>query len=414
MRSLVNLTNTESLKQVIANLKSSKPNRGDWVVGFGWDESRWKDSQRPSAAILDKLFPDNPVSLSRIDGHVLWVNSVALLRAGLSLDQKPPSFVGGRFETDGQGLMTGILVDSARSLIDTKIPTFSESEFKTFLKRGMDVFIENGLTHIRDVGGCFSHWELAQQMEKDNELALFCEMYFNLKKVSELSQRVAEITEARKAPSHQIRVSGLKIFFDGALGSEGAYLSHPYPSGKNGLVHFDVNEIEAILRGCWEKKIAVAVHTLGDEAVHQMVSLARRLYERKIVGELHLEHCEVVRPETIALMKGLDIRCHLQPSHFLSDFRWLRQKLNKLYKFCFPWCALIEAGIPINFGSDSPIENPSLRRTEQGIELASQNGILSPPSSPWLFHSHHDGSWGRNCFTNLHSDGTLSVHFNRD
>jgi predicted amidohydrolase YtcJ len=208
-------------------------------------------------------------------------------------------------------------------------------------------------------------------------------------------------------------VAGLKVFFDGALGSEGALLSQPYPSGKNGFHLYDPGTIEEILRRSWEQETPVAIHTLGDEAVHQIVNIAFQLKERGIEGPLHLEHCEVVRPETIQMMKGLQLRCHLQPSHFLSDRRWLKDKLQSLYAHCFPWKMLIEAGIHIQFGSDSPIEKVSLIRTEQALELAATEGIAAPPVSPWRFHSHPDGSWGGNCSTRLNSDGTIVLHFQK-
>ena len=129
---------------------------------------------------------------------------------------------------------------------------------------------------------------------------------------------------------------------------------------------------------------------------------------------MNLEHCEVVRPETISLMRSLNIRCHLQPSHFLSDRKWLKEKLKSLYKFSFPWRNLTEGGIPINFGSDSPIEFPSLLNSQKALELANLEGIPYPPISPWAFHSHPDGSWGSKCFTRISPDGIISSNFNKD
>lgn len=388
-----------------------KPNRGQWYIGFGWDESLWPAYEQPHLSLLDELFPNHPVAFSRIDGHALWVNSRAMSLAGLPFTATPDQFVGGRIERDDQGKPKGILIDAAKEIVERHFPPLYPADLTRFLVEGMEVFNLSGFTHIRDVGGCLQHWDLARNLEQKGHLKLFCEMFFNLDSMDLLLARIQEIKTARLQSSRQLRQAGLKVFFDGALGSEGALLSHPYPSGKQGILIYDPPMIEEILIRCWAEKFPVAIHTLGDEAVHKIVTLAVQLKSRGIEGELHLEHCEVVRPETIQLMKQLNVRCHLQPSHFLSDQRWLKSKLGELYKFCFPWRNLIEAGIPLSFGSDSPIESPSLVKTQQAIELASNEGILSPSVSFWNFHSHHDGTWGRDCVTRLHMDGSVEVDF---
>lgn len=410
---LIDLSSIRSLEEMKLRSFQIRPNRGNWILGFGWDQSVWQDNSKPHISILDELFPHNPVAFSRIDGHALWVNSKALQLANISNDSIPAATSGGRIEVDTQGHLTGILIDAAKDLIEALIPPASKTNLKSYLLQGMEVFNRAGFTHIRDVGGSLEHWQLAKEIENEGILKLFCEMYFNLEGIENLSTRLQEIVAGRSQPSEQIRVAGLKLYFDGALGSEGAYLSQPYADGKNGIRLYELSKIEEIFHRCWEKSIPIAIHTLGDEAVHEIVGVANRLKERGIEGPLNLEHCEVVRPETISWMRSLNVRCHLQPSHFLSDRRWLKGKLGDLYKFCFPWRGLIEGGIPINFGSDSPIEMPSLINTQKALEAASHEGIALPPISPWTFHSHPDGTWGRNCVTKLNEDGSVKVIFNR-
>jgi predicted amidohydrolase YtcJ len=267
----------------------------------------------------------------------------------------------------------------------------------------MEVFLRAGFSHIRDVGGCLRHWELASELEREGKLNLFVEMFFNLDDIGDLSEKIKEILESRTRRSEYLRVGGLKLFYDGALGSDGAYLSQNYPGQDHcGLRLLELSKIEEILHRCWEKNIPVAIHTLGDEAVHQVVQVANRLKERGIEGKLNLEHCEVVRDETINLMKSLNVHCHLQPSHFIEDRRWLRHKLGNLYQYCFPWKKLIEASIPVSFGSDSPIEEPSLKKTKEALLLAQEEEIDLPPlREPLVFHSHPDSNWGGHCITNV-------------
>jgi predicted amidohydrolase YtcJ len=398
----IDLTGLRSLAELRRRQDTIKPNRGEWIIGFGWDQSTWPVEDIPDRKILDELFPNHPVAFSRIDGHALWVNSLAMRLANIPVEFSA-SAVGGRVELDASGKPNGLFLDAAREAIDSVIPSPEPSS----------LFNRAGFSHIRDVGGSLRDWQWATELENQGRLTLFCEMYFNLENGEVLDQRIKDILESRRQPSTQIRMAGLKLFFDGALGSEGALLSQPYPSGKRGFHLYEAAGLEEIFRRCWEKEIPVAIHTLGDEAVHQVVLVARRLKERGVEGELNLEHCEVVRPETIELMKTLSVRCHLQPSHFLSDQRWLREKLGGLYKDCFPWKRLIEAGVPVSFGSDSPIEQPSLPRTAHAIEAAAGAGIEAPPVALWKFHSHPDGRWGAHCCTQLTDDGHVQMHFQK-
>ncbi len=401
-KNLIDLSTINSFKEFIQQAPLwNHLNRGSWIVGFGWDSSRWGDDFKPHYKILDQFFPDHPVSFIRADGHSSWVNSKAMEEAGLKRDEIFPDPPGGRIERNEQGKMTGVFVDSAKDCIDQFIPQSSKAEMLSNLRLGRDVFLKAGFTHIRDVGGALTHWELAGEMARANELDLYVEMFFNLENGDQLAERLKEIQQSRLQSVPRLKVGGLKFYYDGALGSEGAYLSQNYPEKEHrGLRLYELSHIEEILHRCWEKNIPVAIHTLGDEAVHQVVLVAHRLKERGIEGLLNLEHCELVRDETIIFMRALNVHCHLQPSHFLSDRRWLKQKLGSLYQYCFPWKKLLDAGISVSFGSDSPIEAPSLEKTQEALTAAQKEGIELPPlNDPLLLHSHPDENWGNECVT---------------
>lgn len=411
--SILDLTKVKS----IADLKKLKINpenyRGDWLVGFGWDQSLWKNPEFINIIELDKLFPNQPVAFSRVDGHALWVNSTAMERTQINKDNIIDPR-GGRFEKDSCGKFNGILIDSARDNIEKVLPNYSRSQCKKFLCDAMELFHRNGFTHIRDMGANELVWELAREFELANELKLFVELNFSFERFSDFKSTLEFAKKAKHEKTELLRVSGLKFYFDGALGSDGALLSQQYPNGKNGIELFDLGQVEEILCRAWENGLGVSIHTLGDEAVHKVVRLAYELRNRGTEGVLNLEHCEVVRPETIRLMRTLDIRCHLQPSHFLTDQRWLRQKLGVLYPFCFPWKNLDEAGVNYSFGSDSPIEKPELNLTARGIDEASSQEISRPLRSIWSCHSHPDGSWGTDCVTRLFPTGEIQVEFRKD
>jgi predicted amidohydrolase YtcJ len=234
-------------------------------------------------------------------------------------------------------------------------------------------------------------------------------MFFHVEDLNELSRYLGFIEGAKKVATPNLRAKGVKIFLDGALGSEGAWVSEGYHSGSgHGLRILTEEEIEEVFRRTWEKKLEVAIHVIGDEAVHQAVSVAHRLKQVGVTGLLHLEHVEIARPETVALMKEIDVVCHLQPCHWLGDQRWLKQKVGeKLYGWSFPWRRLQQEEIAFDFGSDSPIEPPSVLRTLQALQESSQNGIPKLLGNAERFMSHPDRGFAPNSYS-LFEEGRLA------
>ena len=125
----------------------------------------------------------------------------------------------------------------------------------------------------------------------------------------------------------------------------------------------------------WAAGLAMGVHAIGDEAFHQIASLAHELWERGEQGYLHIEHAQMARPDSVALLDPDQTYLHMQPCHFLSDRRWLKDKLGELYSHCFPWHLFEKRQIPVYFGSDSPIEKPSLFDNIRAVEAAGESGI---------------------------------------
>jgi predicted amidohydrolase YtcJ len=149
--------------------------------------------------------------------------------------------------------------------------------------------------------------------------------------------------------------------------------------------------------------------------VHLVVSVADELRKQGTTGRLHLEHAEIVRPETIDMMKQIDVVCHLQPCHWLSDHRWLKDKVGEqLYFWSFPWRRFQQENIAFDFGSDSPIEPPSVGRTLQALEESSQSGIGKLLGLPERFMSHPDRSFSPNSFSIFENGRPVQVVFQGD
>jgi predicted amidohydrolase YtcJ len=141
------------------------------------------------------------------------------------------------------------------------------------------------------------------------------------------------------------------------------------------------------------------------------VKCARKVYAKGIQGKLHLEHVEILRTDTIHLMKPLHVHCHLQPCHWESDKKWLKEKLPDLWRFSFPWSALEKNKIPFSFGSDSPIEKSDFLQNLKSIKNAESEGLLPIKEDPIRYHTYPFND-GPNFTTTIENDHVISVEIN--
>lgn len=365
--------------------------RGDWIVGFGWDENQWDEKRWPHRADLDGAFPDTPVYFSRCDGHSAITNTAGLKRLGLWSDPADPP--GGQIIKDADGVPTGRLTETAHDACLAKLPAATPSEMAAFLVAGARKFNEAGFTHVRDMAASEALWNVATDLERDGRLSLHVEWNFTCENLQGFARALDEARRCRDRETRLNKVAGVKFYFDGSLGSDTAYLSQPYAhrqDGSRGLTCWNEDDVEQAIRRAWGAGLPVAVHAIGDLAADRVVELARRVSSAGVGGRLNLEHAEVLRAETIQKMKGLHVTCHLQPCHWLSDRQWLDRKLGALKTSAFPWEALRRAKIPFHFGSDSPIERPSLFDNLRALRESAQQGIPALQADPLSFHVHPD------------------------
>jgi len=386
--------------------------RGEWIRGFGWDQTKWTPSQFPHRMILDTVFPENPVAFIRSDGHALWVNSQALHVAGLmkSADRLPDP-AGGLIVRDAQGLPSGVLVDNAMDAINGIIPPPSPSLIKSYLLAGAATFQRAGFTHIRDMTCSKVQWEQALSLDLSKNLNLAVDQYFDISANSGFAQVLDLARRAQAEQSPHLRVQGIKCYFDGALGSEGALLSRCYHSGSCGLQLMSRPELEEVLCKTWEASLNVAVHVIGDEAAHRVAEIATALWDQGHKGQLHLEHTEVMRQDTILLLKGRNVICHLQPCHWLTDRRWIDERLGPLKQHLFPWRSLQDNQISFDFGSDCPIEPTSLANTFDALTDTARSGIPPLLGDVTQYLVHPDASWTPNTYSEFSQNRPVRVTF---
>lgn len=371
-----------------ANVPSTR--RGPWLLGFGWDEGVEGAMQVWTRSSLDQIFPHEPVYLSRCDGHAGVVNSVGLeLLSGGGIGQALLERTeGGGFDSD-----RGIAVENSHFLILRTIPAPSATEVRRSIHTACQVFNRNGYTHVRDMEGGRGSFLEALELERQGLQTLQIDWNFVCESNRDIERVLADLRELKAEQTPLNRLVGFKFYMDGSLGSRTALLSRDYgdrPGGGRGLACWSEADVETLFEKTWREGWPVACHAIGDEACDRVVEIARSVSARGTAGHLHLEHVEVLRDETIRKMKPLHVRCHLQPCHWLSDRRWLKQRTGELYRYCFQWEALRKARVPMSFGHDSPIERPVPLRTLQALKESAKDGIPALGTDPWQFMTHPD------------------------
>lgn len=362
----------------LADLKSlpiAQPEnfRGEILNGFGWSQLSDVNPGVDIGKKLDELFPQQAVFFTRKDGHAVLINSQALHVLGLT-DRKP-----GLFEEEDHFLAYRCL------------PALTASQIQAQLLKVQKLFLSKGFTHVRDMTMTDTVWKELEVISNSGAFKMAVEAYVHVPKMQDFARYLESTLKMKATKSENLRVRGLKFFYDGTLGAETALLSCGCGGGLRQWTREDL--ANAFLK-TWAAGLEVAVHTIGDLAVDEVVETARALSAQGHLGRLCLEHVEVVKPETIQKMKPLHVEVHMQPCHFLSDRSFLSDRLGKDISYAFPWSRFERAQIPMFFGSDSPIEPPNFFRNLQALkEAKKQFRIETIKADVANYHTHPDKSW---------------------
>ncbi len=409
--SLNNLSGIEDL----ARLKPGpEAYRDHWLVGFGWDEHRWASPVSVTRQILDHIFPNTPVYFIRADSHAAWLNTLALkeLEFWHPAGQGPLAELEEFVPRAEDGWPRGLLLERAKFVTSTLLPKPTHNQCKALLQLAANTFNRAGFTHIRDMSCSPTQWQAALDLDRAEELTLAVIQNFHVYNFNEFDEVLRLALVAKKEQSRNIRVKGLKFFYDGSLGSETAYLSRCY-HGRNhcGQIVYPQSEIREMIEKSWASGLDICVHTIGDQAADDIVNLIQELHQQGKRGSTNLEHVEILRPDTIQKMRGLQMTCHLQPCHWLTDRVWLKDKLGPLFSHIFPWASLEAQDIPIFFGSDSPIEPASLFNNALAVDELAQQGVPRPQRQVFDYQTCPEPNFGSNSYTILEETQVREVVF---
>ncbi len=355
---------------------------GDWIYGQGWAQDLWQDRAFPSKADLDAVAPNNPVYLSAKSGHAGWANSRALAAAGITDATADPD--GGQIMRAADGTATGILLETAMDLVAQKMPQPSSEQLADLMLEAQAEALRSGLTMIHDFDDP-SCLVALQILRERGELSL--------RVVKQINQRwfdaALESGLRRNFGDDWLRIGGLKLFADGALGAKTALMFEPYAGEPDnyGLPVVDKEEMVEYVSRASAAGLPSTIHAIGDKAVHDVLDVfenARR--EEAARGQPsssrrhRIEHVQIIHPADAHRLAELDVIASMQPIHATSDMQTADRYWGERVKYAYNLRLQVEHGARIALGSDAPVEplNPLL-----GIHAAISRQRAGQPAGGW-------------------------------
>jgi predicted amidohydrolase YtcJ len=321
-----------------------------WIFGRGWDQNDWEVKEFPDNAKLDSLFPDIPVFLMRIDGHAALVNSKALAICGVTEDTKVE---GGELIKKG-GKLTGLLIDNAVDLVKLKIPEPGREALIEALLSAQKNCFEVGLTSVVDAGLDVSTILLIDSLQKAGAL----QMRMNTM-VSYSPGNVAYYRSNGRYKSERLQVCSFKLYADGALGSRGACLLHPYMDmpGHHGFLLSSVDSLKQAARVAADLGFQLNTHCIGDSANRLLLKIYSDVLKGKNDFRWRIEHAQVMHPSDFHLFHDYSIIPSVQSTHATSDMYWVGTRVGpERLKSSYAYKELLNQRGLIAAGSDFPVE----------------------------------------------------------
>jgi predicted amidohydrolase YtcJ len=355
----VKLAGSKTYDEVIARVleRAKTMKAGEWIVGRGWDQNLWPDRKFPTHEALSRALPDNPVVLTRIDGHAILANAMAMRAAGVTATTRDPE--GGRIERLADNSPAGVFVDNASDLIERAVPNPSRAQTRAAILDAIEEANRWGLIGIHDAGEGRNTIELFEALAREGK--------FNLRNyvmVSGDSANVAHylsIGPRSALYDGHIWVRSIKLYADGALGSRGAALLAPYSDdkGNTGLLLTPPADIQRVATMALRRGFQVGVHAIGDRG-NRVVLDAYDAALKKVPTADHrfrIEHAQVISLDDIPRFAKLGVIPSMQASHQTSDMRWAETRVGpERIKGAYAWRSLLKTGVIIPNGSDFPVE----------------------------------------------------------
>lgn len=352
-----NLFGCRTLEELLVRTEkyADKSNR-KFIVGHGWDQSMWGGDILPTNEKLNELFPNTPVCLYRVDGHAVLVNQAALDKAKITNKSIIP---GGQVTVENR-VCTGLLLDNAMDSMSAVIPAYPEKNRINALMEIQEELFQYGITSVHDAGIANKDLPLFKKVAESKELKL--NVYGMLRNSAE---NRTFVEKNGKVNWGNFYISSFKMFADGALGSRGALLKKPYSDAHNhlGIQTTTPEDMNNLAHFCLKHGYQLNTHAIGDSSNAILLNLYEKAYAVNQDHRWRIEHAQVVDPADFELFRKYNVLPSVQPTHAISDMRWVENRLGKdRMQGAYAYQSILkETGI-IAIGTDFPFDrlNPFL------------------------------------------------------
>lgn len=396
----INLMDTKSWKEIVALVspKAASTPPGEWIEGRGWHQEKWNEVPErnvngyPFHDDLSAVSANNPVILFHASGHALMANQTAMKAAGISRETPDP--LGGRIVRDAKGNPVGVFEENAMDLITQPYRNWlqqsPESKKRAELEKTVDLAskacLKNGITSFQDAGSSFWDLEQFKRLAEQNRLPVRLWAMIGQPQKAEFSKLSAFPQVG--VGNHHFTCRAVKAYFDGALGSYGAWLLEPY-ADKPGFLGQNTTPIDTIVAmagACLDHKLQLCVHAIGDRANREILNVFENAFSKSSETgnsdrRWRIEHAQHIDKMDIPRFSALGVIASMQAIHCTSDAPFVVKRLGmeRAKTGAYAWRSLLDAGAHLANGTDTPVEdvNPlpclyaavTRKRADTGLEF---------------------------------------------
>lgn len=382
-RMTLDLSTARSLDEALSRVAAWAAAHPDapWILGGGWNQAQWGMDRMPTAAELDEVTGGKPAWLTRIDGHAGWANSAALAAAGVTASTADPK--GGEIvRASGSKAPAGVFIDAATALVQARLPRVRPEDRDTALGEAQLALLAQGVTTVADMGTTIEDWQTYRRAADDGELRVRIVSYAG---GIEAMSLIGGPGPSPWLYDDRLKMNGVKLFLDGALGSRGAWLKAPYADDpkSSGLPQMGQTQLGNLMSRAAMDNFQIAVHAIGDAANAAVLGAIEDLSATyKGDRRWRIEHAQVVDPADISRFARNGVIASMQPQHEASDRTMAEARLGQgRLAGAYAWKSIAAAGATLAFGSDTPVE-PA--RPFEGLAVAiTRQGADGQPAGGW-------------------------------